>query len=50
MLDQTQFASEPLETRIEQYCYYYWCTRWCVKWVWGIPIYYLCWKYCIVCY
>lgn len=37
------FAIELLENRLEQCHESY--MGWCVRYVWGIPIYYLCWKW-----
>jgi len=51
MLHNQDFAVEQLEARLEQlYCYYYWYVGICIKYVWGFPIPYLCWKVKLICY
>lgn len=47
-MSDNNFAIEPLENRLEQ-CYIRWYIGWCVRYVWGFPVYYLCWKWYWVC-
>ena len=50
MLHNQDFASEQLETRLEQlYCYWYWYVGICYKHVLWVNIPYPCWKTRFVC-
>jgi hypothetical protein len=44
------FAIEQLETRLEQFCYYYWYLGLCSVRVGWIKVYYPCWKVKLICF
>lgn len=51
MVYAQDFAIEPLESRLEQfYCHFHSYLGTCSKTIWGITIYYPCWRWKFHCH